>query len=269
MSSHHTRTKLFQIFFDFLIINGAIALAYGIRTGFASHASFPFSEYMQTGFLLSFFWILVLFFSRSYKYDQDILTIRHFQRIVYTNLIGIATLLGTYFFLSETFFSRLIILYIFLFSTLGLSASHIAMHMIQKQLYRRGVGTIKTLVIGSNRKAQQIIENLQKKHSRYQVVAVLDGYGAKEKEIAGVSILGKLDKFEQVIHDQKIEHIIQVDNLEQTLNIIHFAEKNDIGYSMIPYLLGAYHENIDVCNIDSIPMIQVANKQRSIFEDMF
>lgn len=228
MNRHHAITKTAQIITDFLLINAAVALAYFIRIGFYVSSDFPFAPYMQTGFALSFVWIFLLFFARAYKYDQDIMSIRHLQRVAYASIIGVSLFLISYFFLREMFFSRLIVVYMFLFATTLIMLSHIGFYLLQRHLYKKGLGTIKTLVIGTNRKAKDTIARLQKKHSRFQVVAVLDAYGSKEQSIANVPVLGKLDKFEKTINTCDIEHIIQVDNIEQTLNILNYAVQHNI-----------------------------------------
>src|SRR3989344_1144389 len=57
-----------------------------------------------------------------------------------------------------------------------------------------GVAFFPTLIVGVTRESKQLIQALNRSRNPLRPVAILDGSGVKEKEIAGVPVLGKLNK---------------------------------------------------------------------------
>ena len=122
------------------------------------------------------------------------------------------------------------------------------------------IGVYRTLVIGANRPAEEIVKHLLRTKSHIKPVAIIDAYGSGKTIIAGVPVVGKMNMFEKAIAQHSIDHILQADHLEQSLNIINYALSNNIKYIMPPELLGIFqgHQNIE--EIEGIPFLRVRPK---------
>lgn len=245
-----------QVIIDYLVILLSFTLAYFLRVGNILSTDFPFSEYFVPIVFVAPFWLIVMYFSRCYRLERRVDTYLYFQRLVFVVLVGLSMYAITFFFLRKFIFSRLILAYIFVIATVALYMSHYAFSHIAKRFYRKGVGSYPTLVIGTNREASKLVTKLINEHSIHKPVAILDGYGSKVEEIAGVPVLGKLNKLETVVEDHKIEQIIQADNLEQSINLINYALQNDLKYAMLPSLLGVYKKGHKV-EMEGVDMIRV------------
>ena len=127
---------------------------------------------------------------------------------------------------------------------------------------QREVGVYRTLVIGANRPAQQIIRTLITQKSHIKPVAVIDPHGSRKDVLHGIPIKGKMNVFEKTIADHEIDMILQVDNLEQSLNIINYALANNIKYIMPPELLGIFQGHQMLDEIEGMPFLKVHGKNK-------
>jgi len=256
-----------KIITDFICITISFLIAYFLRvadyssifpyTNFYISSLFPLDDFIYPALITLPVWIIGMYFVHGYKIEANVRNWNHFVKIIFIVMMGLATYLVTFFFLQKTLFSRLIVLLIFVFSSSLLYLNHFIFDKIAKHYFGKGQGTWKTLIIGTTREAQKLVELLKKDQSIHEPIAILDGYGTKLKEIAGVPILGKLNIFEETVKNYNIEQIIQTDNLEQTINIINFSLKNNIKYAMLPTLLGVHGNESTVEEIEGLPVVRV------------
>jgi len=251
--------KSLQISLDFVLILASFCLAYFVRVGFIFSTDFPFRQFLPVAIVSSLLTIIFAFLIKTYKEDQKILSLHHFLRTCFSSILQTALFALFFYFFYQSIFSRLVLVYITVFSFILVYAGHFVFDKFVRFLYSNGRGGIvKTLLIGTNREARKLIKFLQKNRSRNYIVAILDGYGSSLKEIEGIPVKGKLNKLEDVIKADKIEQIIQVDNLEQTMNVLNFAQKNNLQYILTPAVLGSYHQDLESVNLeDEYPILRV------------
>jgi hypothetical protein len=58
------------------------------------------------------------------------------------------------------------------------------------------------------------------------------------KEVAGVPVLGKLNKLEETIKEKRPTHLIQCSNLEHTINLMSVCRQHGMTYLLLPSVLG-------------------------------
>ncbi|MFH1012854.1 MAG: hypothetical protein V1760_03860, partial [Candidatus Peregrinibacteria bacterium] len=230
--------KILQILVDAILILVAFALAYFLRIGFFFSTDFPFDKYFQIALVTAPITILFMFFARTYKLTQRVLTLRHIQRVGFVSIMNVATFIVLYYFTYRNFFSRLILVYLFVLTFLLIYGWHVVFRWILQTMSSREIGVYRTLIIGANRPAEEIVKKLIETKSHIKPVAIINAHGGGKTIIAGIPVVGKLNVLEKVIADMAIDHIIQTDHLEQTVNILNYALDNKIGYSMPSTLLG-------------------------------
>jgi len=260
------KLRYLTILLDYLLLLLAFSLAYFIRVDFIFSTDLPFSPYFFTSLLAALVWIVALLIFRGYN------PVIRFTRPIHIMKVFVAALTGTaafgllFYFTQKALFSRLLLVYIFLFGSIVMISFHLLMQFIEKMLIQKGYGNIRLLIIGSNRGVKSFVRELKKNVSPYVPVAILDGYGTKQKELAGVPVLGKLNVLEKTIDEHHIDAIVQGDNVEQVVNIVHFCEKNHLDYYLLPYLLGMYQNNLKIKYLER-PLIAPDKKgHRSFFE---
>ena len=124
-------------------------------------------------------------------------------------------------------------------------------------ILRRDPPAFPLLVIGSNRDAKRMIELLQTQRSIFKPVAVLDSRGTSAKELAGIPVLGRLNKLEEVIKQYKITHLLQCDELEHSINLVSVCRQHGITYLLLPIVLGDTGGKEKSESIEGQPVIMV------------
>lgn len=263
----NTTFRLILLLIDWFVLLGAFSLAYLIRFGTFSRTDFLFSDYIGVAMLVSVLWLVFLVGFRVYALGRTFTSAFHIKRLILANIAGVAAFIMIFFFWRHQFYSRLIIVYLFLLSTVFLIAIHFLANRVRMYLASKNIGITRTLIIGSNRVAEETIRRLKLKKSNIQPVSILDAYGATVDEIFDVPVEGKLNKLEDIVQKRKIELILQTDNIEHTLNLIAFAEDKGIEYRMVPSLLGMFHMAEEV-HLEDRPVIRAA-RTRSLPEMIF
>ena len=254
--------KTIQASLDYLFILLSFILAYFFRVGFILSTDFSFAAYFSVFLPTSVIWLVVLIFEKTYT-TLPIAKRRLFTNIIKANLVGVTIFVLIFFYKRDIFFSRLILVYVWTISNILIISNAWLFRIIQFYLYKKGIWTKKTLIVGANRTAEKAIQNLQENEPFYQAVAILDAYGTKKKEISSVPVLGKMNSLEEIIKKKNISVILQSDCLEQSVNLVHLAEKNNLDYFLMPNLLGSYHENISVSVVGKQPMITLRNFKKN------
>ena len=249
--------KILQIVVDGILILGAFALAYFLRIGFYFSTAFPFDRFFIIAAITMPITLLFMFFIRAYKLNQQVISFRHIQRLTFVALENVFVFMILYYFTFREFFSRLILIYAFLLTLFLTYIWHLIFRWILKKASEREIGVYRTLIIGSNRPSEHIIRMLIRSKSHIKPVAVIDAHGNNKKVIHGIPVVGKMNLFEKTIADHDIDIILQVDNLEQSLNIINYALANNIKYFMPPELLGIFQGNQILEEVEGMPFLKV------------
>ncbi len=229
---------------DAAVFIGAYALAYFVKVGWIFSSDLPFPTYFSAVLLTAPFFLLVMITMRNFGLSRMQRSPRNFLYIAYACLIGMAGFTLAFYFLKQSLFSRLLLLIAGILSTLAIFLWHIVFDRIQRTILRAGHPTYPLLVIGTNREAERLIAKLQKAKSPIAPVAVLDGRGSSLKELSGVPVLGKLDKLERVIEEQKITHLVQCDQLEHSLNLLSVCRQHGLTYMLLPFVLGVIEDHV-------------------------
>ena len=262
MNPQLIKLKTLQIAIDAILILSAFALAYFLRIGFMLSTTFPFDQYMLIGLIATPITLIFMFFARAYKLTQQINSIRHMQRIAFVAIENVAVFMVLYYFTYRDFFSRLILIYIFLLTFLFVYIWHRIFKWIMQKSAQKEIGVYRTLVIGANRPAEEIVKHLISNKSHIKPVAIIDAFGGGKSVISGVPVVGKMNMFEKAIAEHEIDHILQVDHLEQALNIINYALNNNIKYIMPPELLGVFQGHHNIEEVDGQPFLKVHKKKK-------
>ena len=251
------KLKILQIAVDGLLILAAFALSYFLRVGFIFSSDFPFNRYITIAALTVPITIVFMFFARAYKLAQQVHSLRHIQRIAFVAIENVAVFIVLYYFAYKQFFSRMILVYIFLLTFLFVYLWHRVFRWILQKSSEREIGIYRTLIIGANRPAEELIKQLIRTKSHIKPVAIIDASGTGKTIIAGVPVVGKMDMFERAIAQHQIDHILQTDHLEQTLNIINYALSNNLKYIMPPELLGIFQGHQTLEEIEGRPFLKI------------
>jgi FlaA1/EpsC-like NDP-sugar epimerase len=241
---------------DLVVFVATYALAYFIRVGWIFSTDFPFERFLAVSIVVAPLWLMVLIGTRTFALTRRQRSPRNMAYILYATVVGVALFALAYYFTFGLFFSRRLLLY-----ALALSATGTwVWHVLFEQILRRALHTkpvFRALVIGVTRESKELIETLNRARSPVVPVAILDGRGAKETEIDGVPVRGKLNKLEDVIQGERITHLIQCADLEQSLNLLSACRQHGITYMLLPSVLGIVERDDRVTPLEGFQVTAV------------
>lgn len=249
------------ILLDVALFIIASALAYFIRTGMVISTDYVFSYHMLATLLAIPFVLASLLTTRCYALTRNQESKKSIAYIIYSAFLGIAAFTLAYYFMHKDLFSRLLLLQMFLLSSMLLIIGHVFFQKLIRSLFWNQT-IFPTLIIGANRESKDLIKRMQSMKHPYKPVAILDGKGSKESEIHGVTVKGKLNKLEDVLQEDRITHMIQCSDLEQSLNLLGACRNHNITYMLLPSVLGVVERDERIESIAGQPVTMVSTGEK-------
>lgn len=223
---------------DLAVFVKAYALAYFLRVGFIFSSDFPFDRFLVVVLVVSPVWLSMLIGTRTFALLRKQLSVRTFAYVTFAGIGGAALFSLLYYFLYGAFFSRALLGMALVLSIVGTWVWHLVFGYLTRWWMRRDPATYPTLIIGATREAASLIRALEDHRSPLKPVAILDGKGAKEQDLHGVPVVGKLNKLEETLTSKRITHLIQCSDLEQSLNLLSACRQRGVAYLLLPSVLG-------------------------------
>lgn len=248
---------------DLCVFVASYALAYFLRVGFIFSTDFPFKPYITVVALVAPLWLVVLMTTRTFALTRSQSTVRNLAYIAYSATVGTALFALGYYFLYGLFFSRTLVLFALLLSTVAVWIWHVVYSAFQRRMLRKNPPVFPTLVVGVTRESRQLIAKLNQASSPLKPVAVLDGKGCKDSDIHGVPVRGKLNKLEEVLNEG-ITHLIQANNLEQSLNLLSACRQKKITYMLLPSVMGIVEKDEKIETLEGQPVTMVSPKENPL-----
>ena len=245
---------------DAAVFTAAYSLAYFVKVGWIFSSDLPFQTYLTATVMTVTGWLIVMITMRNYGLSRMQKSPRNFAYIAYASVIGMAGFALSFYFLKQELFSRLLLLMAGTTSAVMIYVWHIIFDQIQRRVLRKNPPTYPTLIIGSNREAERLIQKMQSKKSPYTPVAILDGQGSSRPEISGVPVVGKLNKLEDVIREKRVTHLVQCDQLEHSINLLSVCRAHGITYMLLPFVLGVIEDQVPTEALEGQQVVSVGGK---------
>jgi lipopolysaccharide/colanic/teichoic acid biosynthesis glycosyltransferase len=175
--------------------------------------------------------------------------------ISFSALAGVMFFVLIFFAQRQFFFSRSVVALTFFWVTFLVFTFHWLLTLADQTRWRHQVNITRILIIGANKAAEKTIKHLLSSATPLKPVAIIAPFGSKKKQIEGVEVVGKLNYLEQTVKDYEIDGIFQCDAVEQSLNLLLFAEDNFLEFYLSPAIIGAYNQQIQSETIASMPVL--------------
>jgi exopolysaccharide biosynthesis polyprenyl glycosylphosphotransferase len=239
---------------DFLMILLAAVVAYYLRyTAFFVEFrpiifDLPFSRFVLTLLAIIPFCLIIFAMTGLYKIAK-----RRFVDDLYGAFIGVSVsivLLSFFIFLrAELFSSRFMVIAAWFFAIIFVVFGRIIIRIIQRQLYRYGVGVYRMALIGETSATEKLMRDFKKPLSGYKVVAKVDKINRNT-----LSLLKKKNQ------RPGIDEIIQTDpeiTKDRMLDLIEFADEHKVDVKYVPDLFGTEATNIEVRPMAGFPIVEL------------
>ena len=236
--------KLLLLCVDILMLYTSFSLAYLTRLGTLTHSKFLFEPYIKMAGIMIIIWIILLGAAGRYSIKEKSLY-EDFLTIVLSSLSASALFPLLFYFKQDLFFSRGIIVLLFIFSVLFLFSISFIYKKIVKYHASKNIGISRMLVIGAGKNSEKIIKNLLETNSIHKPVAILTPYGSKKKEIAGIKIMGKLDSLEKIFVQENIQELFLCEAVEHSENLASFCQNKGVILRTSLETIGINHPQIE------------------------
>lgn len=242
---------------DVALFIAAYIIAYFLRVGFIVSTDFPLDTYANTVVFVSSPWLLVMAGLGIFRLTRVQSDRRNLAYIFFACIMGSALFTLTYYFVYTAFFSRLLLIEAFVLNAAFTIIWHLAFDQWQRRILRRKAPAFPMLIVGITRETERVVAHMEDKQSPIKPVAILDAGGSPMKEIAGVPVIGKLNKLEDAIAQYKPTHLLQCSNLEHSINLMSACRQHGITYLLLPSVLGGINSKESVVFVEGQAMISI------------
>lgn len=237
-----------QIPIDLAMVLVSFFLAYKIRTYFEFIPVVyvePLPGYLRFVFLTLPIWFVVFVFNGLYSIKDRYGRFVEFGKIIVAVSAAVAVVLAWIFLSKTTFFSRLIIIYVWFMAIVLVTAARFLMHFLQRFLYRFGIGVHRVIILGGNTSSKKLIEEIEKNHSLgYKLLKVIDEQG--------------VEKLTKIFSRSAADEII-IANTHLPSNkiseILEFCRARQIGFKMTPDLFLVRSSHVSVETLANVPIM--------------
>jgi exopolysaccharide biosynthesis polyprenyl glycosylphosphotransferase len=194
-------------------------------------------------------WILFFALAGLYKFRKYNIT-DEIGKIILACSTGMSAVIIYMFFIREIFDSRFIILTAWFLSIIFVTIGRIILRKIQHFVAKKGIGTHKLIIIGKNKETEEIINTIKKQPELgYKIIAHITEINSTTFE--------KLTKLHKKTF---IDEIMQADSTvsrKDSIDLINFAEENNILFKYAAGTFEARSTNIEVHMISGVPIIEI------------
>ncbi len=253
-----------------LLVGDGLAVVFGLSIAYILRVSVSHQaltahvyaiNYLKFLFLLLPFWLIIFALLGLYqeRYYQN--RFFEFGRIVIGSFIGILFAVSYSYMLNVAIFpARLVVVYGFLLATIAVLIFRNVLREIQKDLFKKGVGVNKVLIIGNSKITASLIEGLSTTEvTGYEIIGLV---GCSNNPLKKAHFK-TYDDFEVAIKDlsnNQPHTIIQTElysSSEKNDQILSYAQNNHIAYRFTPGNSELFVGNIKADLFHSIPIISV------------
>lgn len=200
-------------------------------------------------------WLVIFALAGLYHTNPNRKLLKDLRRLIFACTTGFGAITIYVFFTMQKFDSRFLVLVSWALAIIYVSLGRILMRGLKTLLYKNSVGLRKTIIIGSEKIAQEIAEFLkQRKGLGYQVIKIYDHFNSK---IAEIIMIDKKNKPDEIIFtDPKA-------NEQAALEAINFANENHITFKYSADLFATVSTNMVVGTLAGVPIIELQRTRLS------
>lgn len=253
--------RLLRIPLDFLSVGSAFLLAYHWRSRvdwipfvqLHEPNLMPFEDFVLFALQAAFLVVLLFSWDRMYSLKSLSRLKKEFRKIV-TNTGAAYTIIILYFFVvGITFFSRFILGTSFVIALFLMVFHRFILRVLQKFLWRRGIGRRRVLFAGHGRVLEELA-NIWEEDAAFDIFGRLDHH--KRSVPSGMlRIVGTYDDLNLIVQKFKIDEIVQVGDINESAELVEYCQLNHVEYRFVPNMLEVQRTNTEIDFVRDIPLI--------------
>ena len=255
--------KRSELFFSFLLVPLdylAIVLA-GVSAYYIRYADFfqeyrpiifdlNFNEYFKALILIAILWVIIFAFAGLYSIKNARKLVKEIYRVILACSTGFMLVVILIFMQRELFDSRFIVLAGLILAIFYISIGRTIIRLIQRSLFKKGIGIHKVILIGNSKTADNLIKKFSYSSAfGYKIVKRLRDFSIESAQ-----------ELEEFLKLKEADEVIQSDpNLSkgEILRLYDFADEHHITFKYAVDLLSAKVLKTEVNEIAGIPIVEV------------
>jgi Undecaprenyl-phosphate glucose phosphotransferase len=189
-------------------------------------------------------------------------TLDHFFSALRLATVSILFLMAITFFFREVTFSRILVSYFWVITTLMLFFSHQLASLLVREMYIRGINLKKVLVVGAGELGQKVVERLDK---HPEIGFSIVGYLSDSPENIGKTlknhpVLGLYHEVVRVIREKKVDQLfiaLPLKSSDRLEEILTSMGEETVDIKLVPDLLRYIDLHSGVEELDGMPLINL------------
>ena len=250
---------------DLILINLAFVFAYVVRYQFQwllpTFEIVPYQSYVGQQVLLTFLLIITFYQNKVWTRRRGEFWLDEVSRVGFATAAGIALMTAFTFFFRPLAFSRLLLVWALIFIVLFIAISRLLRRFLLGELYRRGIGVDKALIVGSGEVGRSIIRTLLARPDLgFKALGYLDD-GSSENNIGSGRIphLGGWRELESVLRSQpeiSTVFIALPGRLYDRIDyVVRLCQQHGARARVVPDLFQMSLNRVEFNNMAGIPML--------------
>lgn len=207
----------------------------------------PLGWYIQISLLFGLLIVVIFAFLGLYRIRTSVYSFQELPKVILAVSAGVAAIILISFFLRNFFLPRLIIIFFYFLAIIFISLLRIITRLIQRSLYRFGIGITRISLLGSNEMSKAMEFELKKQE--------LNGL-----KLVQIYTRSDLDILNQDIKQKKIDQILVTDN-HLTASENHLLKElcidSHVRFTYIPNLFDVSLSRVEIKDIAGFPIIEV------------
>jgi len=253
---------------DIILINIAFAISYWVRYDLqwfrAVDPAFdaPFRAYIPFAGVLTALLLVAYKLEGVYEHRRRASWFKEFYSVINGTTTGIVVMVVVTFFYRPLVYSRLLFVYtgVLIIALLGLS--RLAKSIVLHKLRQRGIGVIRTLIVGAGEVGRTVMRNIVAQPGLgYQVVGFVDDNPEKgHKDIGRFRGLGSIDNLPRIVQEEGVDEVIITLPWmyhRKIVSIMAQCEREGVRARLVPDLFQMSLNRMDVDNLGGIPVIGI------------
>lgn len=230
---------------DYLMLVASFLSAYWLRLNWQFIEVIyiqPWDSYLQFALYASVIWVVVfamlgLYRFRGFKNHWEL-----FGRVIIATSTALALFMIGLFLIQTTFFSRLIIIYVWGMSLIFVVVGRAFLEVIKQWFQNYGIGVERVIIIGHGKIGEVLRDQVKQNRPKQKLVHYFSYLDTEE--------LSRYSKADRII-------ISYEPPAEEMSSLIRFAEDNNITLQYVPSLPGLYASHISVDMLSGYPLIEL------------
>ncbi len=258
--------KFFILFTDFLTINLAWILYFGLRVESGWFALIIMPEFLIPMFVVYFYWVIIFTFVGMYRTWFAASRFDELSTLFKASFVGIFILFSLIFlddYINNVSTANRILIFIYwgMFIVL-VGIGRLFVRSFQRKLLIKGIGRKNVLIVGFNQKAKDVHDQLLlHKALGLDVKGYVsaNGYNPGESH-KNIQVIGSVRDIERLIDEANAQEIIialEKDDHDILIQLIAKCDQKNVGIKIVPDLYEILSGQAKTSQIYGVPLIDI------------